>query len=150
MGYALWAIGAIAFCAVVLSVYVRAAALDVAKLHKRHDVTVLADVTAMGSFTGVRASDRSAQEVLDAFVDVATATPNTRVLAGRPADGLVTVVTRSLVLGFPDVTTAWMTDVGGVQALVVHGRLQYGASDLGVNRRRINGWLAQMGLAQTS
>ena len=82
-------------------------------------------------------------EGLAAFDRVARAAPRTRVLAGAPGEGMVTYVSRSLVFGFPDYTTAALDG----DDLVVFGRLRYGQSDLGVNRVRVEGWLAAAGLA---
>ena len=66
------------------------------------------------------------------------ATPRTTHLAGSPEEGMVTYVTRSRLWGFPDYTT--------IEArpgqIVIHGRLRFGASDMGVNRARLEGWMA--------
>ncbi|PVA11798.1 DUF1499 domain-containing protein [Pelagivirga sediminicola] len=65
------------------------------------------------------------------------AEPRTRVLAGSVAEGMVTYVTRSRVFGFPDYTT--VAQRGG--DLVLHARLRYGKSDMGVNKARVERWL---------
>lgn len=67
-------------------------------------------------------------------------TARTVVLAGAPEEGMVTYVTRSRLWGFPDYTT--LEARPGV--IVIHGRLRFGSSDLGVNRARVEGWLAAL------
>ena len=62
------------------------------------------------------------------------AEPRTRKLA----EGVY--ASRSLIWGFPDITHVWSED-GNVH---VSSHLVYGSSDLGVNRRRIEGWLAAL------
>lgn len=72
---------------------------------------------------------------------IARETPRTQVLAGSVAEGRVTYITRSRVFGFPDYTT-----IAGVgDDLVIWARLRFGRSDLGVNKARVEGWLAQVG-----
>lgn len=77
---------------------------------------------------------------LERFHQIASAAPRTSVLAGGPQDGMVTYITRTQVLGFPDYTTAAQDG----DLLKVYARLRFGRSDLGANKERINGWLAAM------
>ncbi|TNF64220.1 MAG: DUF1499 domain-containing protein [Rhodobacteraceae bacterium] len=74
---------------------------------------------------------------LDAII---RATPRSRRLAGSVEEGFVTYVTRSRIMGFPDYTT--LRQEG--DSLQVYGRLRFGRSDLGVNRARVDGWLAEL------
>ncbi|MDR7125322.1 DUF1499 domain-containing protein [Pseudotabrizicola sp. 4114] len=71
---------------------------------------------------------------------VALATPRTTRLAGSVAEGRITYVTRSALWGFPDFTTAEARDDG----LYIHARLRFGREDMGVNAKRLEGWLAAM------
>lgn len=123
-----------------LMAYVRLAPIDVAGVHVTPDAGGPGDYPAEGGFTAVRAISADAGAVLDQARAVALATPRTRLLAGSPAEGIMTFETRSRVMGFPDYTTV---AVAG-DLLTVHGRLRFGRSDLGVNRARIEGWLAQL------
>jgi hypothetical protein len=75
--------------------------------------------------------------MLDAIV---RATPRTRVLAGSVEAGMITYITRSRVMGFPDYTT--VRQAGDM--LEIYGRLRFGRSDLGVNAARIDGWLSRL------
>ncbi|MBJ6373385.1 DUF1499 domain-containing protein [Sedimentitalea arenosa] len=71
---------------------------------------------------------------LDAII---LSTPRTKPLAGTVEEGMVTYVTRSAVMGFPDYTTVRREG----DSLVIHGRARFGRSDLGVNRERVEGWI---------
>ena len=73
---------------------------------------------------------------------IARATPRTTVLAGSVAEGRITYVTRSRLWGFPDYTTVERSG----DRITLFGRLRFGRGDMGVNRARIEGWLAQAGL----
>jgi len=54
-------------------------------------------------------------------------------------------VVRSAILGFPDLVTVQATPHGDDAAtLIIWSRSVYGRSDLGVNRRRIDAWLAAL------
>jgi uncharacterized protein (DUF1499 family) len=80
------------------------------------------------------------EDALARLDEIALETPRTSRLAGSAEDGRVTYVTRSRVFGFPDYTTAEVVD----GQLRVFGRLRFGGSDMGVNRARIESWLAQL------
>lgn len=124
-----------------LMAYVRLAPINAADWHRLPDVTGPGDTTGAGSFVAVRRIAAPADQVLAAVEQAAMATPRTTLLAGNLTEGLMTFQTRSLIWGFPDHTTV------GVQGdlLVISGRLRFGQSDLGVNRARIESWLATLG-----
>jgi len=82
---------------------------------------------------------------LAALDAIARATPRTQVLAGSVAEGRITYVTRSRLVGFPDYTTVEAVPAEGGARLVMHARLRFGQSDFGVNAARVRGWLAQLG-----
>lgn len=82
-------------------------------------------------------SDPGAMTRLDRII---RATPRTTRLAGNPEEGMVTYVTRSRIWGFPDYTTIEARP----GAIVIHGRLRFGSSDMGVNRARVTGWIAAL------
>ncbi|APG47398.1 DUF1499 domain-containing protein [Phaeobacter porticola] len=83
---------------------------------------------------------RSGEDGLARFHIVASNAARTRVLAGSVEDEMVTYVTRTRLLGFPDYTTARQDG----ELLKVYARLRFGRSDLGANNDRINSWIAQM------
>lgn len=75
---------------------------------------------------------------------IAMATPRTERLAGSAAEGRITWVTRSALIGYPDYTTAQVMPGPGVCIL---GRQRFGREDMGVNATRIGGWVqALLGL----
>jgi uncharacterized protein (DUF1499 family) len=104
-------------------------------------VTEPGDTLQVGSFQAVRRVTAPTAEVLTAVKAAAIATPRTRLLAGSVDDGLMTFQTRSQFWGFPDHTTVAVTG----DLLVINGRLRFGRSDFGVNKTRIEGWLAALG-----
>ncbi|AXT25827.1 DUF1499 domain-containing protein [Ruegeria sp. AD91A] len=71
---------------------------------------------------------------------IARATPRTSVLAGSVDEGMITYVTRTKWIGFPDYTTVQQD--GDTQR--IHGRLRFGRRDFGVNKARVDGWLGKM------
>ena len=123
-----------------LMAYVRLAPTDVARWHQIAAVASSGDVMAAGGFIAVRPITADAAHVLAALDANARATPRTRVIAGSVAEGMITYQTRSL-WGFPDHTTVAMQG----DLLVIHARLTFGQSDMGVNRARVRDWLDQLG-----
>ncbi|WP_371059404.1 DUF1499 domain-containing protein [Rhodosalinus sp. 5P4] len=122
-----------------VAAWVRFAPTDVARWHAVPQVDGNEDLPG-----GVKRRVAGAgAEGLAAFDRVARAAPRTRVLAGSPQEGRITYVSRSRVFGFPDYTTVALDG----EDLVVHGRLRFGQSDLGVNKARVDGWLSKAGLA---
>jgi Protein of unknown function (DUF1499) len=93
-----------------------------------------------------RQGDRFAPElsdpvaVLGTLDAIALATPRTERLAGSPQEGRITWITRSLVMGFPDYTTAQILEAPGAPRLCIVGRQRFGAGDGGVNARRVRAW----------
>lgn len=75
---------------------------------------------------------------------IALAEPRTLRIAGSPAEGRMTYVQRSALWGFPDVITAEAIAVDGGATLKLWSRARFGYSDLGVNRARLERWLAAL------
>lgn len=82
-----------------------------------------------------------AEDTLARLDAVALATPRTERLAGSAAEGRITWVTRSALIGFPDYTTAQVMPGPG---LCVFGRQRFGRGDMGVNAARVGGWMQQV------
>jgi hypothetical protein len=128
--------------ALALALYIRLAPLHASVQH-----AVTLPVGQAGQSTGV-GSHTVIMDVADgaAFIslldDIIMATPRTRSVAGKVAEGRVTYVTRSRVMAFPDFTTVAVGPDN--KTLTLHGRLRFGKSDMGVNRARIENWLAQL------
>lgn len=115
--------------------YVRLAPSDPARWHVAREI--LADRDLAG---GVLRRVEAGADGLERLDAVARGWPRTRVLAGSVAEGMITYVTRSAVWGFPDYTTVRQAD----GALEINARLRFGRSDFGVNRKRVEAWLAQI------
>ncbi|MCV6584088.1 MAG: DUF1499 domain-containing protein [Marinibacterium sp.] len=127
----IWILGA----AVVVGLgYIRLAPSDPNDWHVPLSITQDQDLE--GGVERVR-SDVT-RDMLVALDQVILATPRTQRLAGGAEGGHVTYVTRSKLFGFPDYTTFELRD----GTLMVFGRLRFGRSDLGVNRKRVDGWLS--------
>ena len=83
------------------------------------------EVTLEGSAAVAAARVRAAMEAL----------PRTRLIAGSESEGMMTFVTRSRLMGYPDYTTIRLTDGG--TSLAALARSRFGQSDLGVNQGRL-------------
>nr|WP_298969746.1 DUF1499 domain-containing protein [uncultured Roseobacter sp.] len=113
--------------------YVRLSPMDPARWHQPVEMQADQDLSVgtvrvlAGGDALFRAIDRQMR-----------ALPRTQVLAGSMEEGRVTYVTRSAVFGFPDATTVELR----ADEVRIFGRLRFGASDLGVNRKRLEGLIA--------
>lgn len=124
----------VAVLAIVMG-YIRLVPSDPADWHRMPDIAGDADLRN-GAMRVVEAGPAG----LARLADVALATPRTVVLAGSVGEGTITFVTRSRIWGFPDYTTA--AQQGDV--LKIYARQRFGMSDLGVNRARVDGWIADL------
>lgn len=132
MVFILWGIAALV---VAVMLYIRLAPSDPARWHKVPQVSGDADLTHGVKRLVVAGPDGLAR--LDAIIRAA---PRTRVLAGSVGDGMITYVSRTRWMGFPDYTTVLQEG----DLLKIYGRLRFGRSDLGVNKARVDGWLAAL------
>jgi hypothetical protein len=128
-------------CFVGMAAYVRLAPDVVARWHQ--------PLEEMATAAGIVSEPGGARAIvpmadgragLARFAAVAEASPRVRLLAGSVEEGRMTWVVRSVVWGFPDYVTAEAAPGG----LRVWSRLRFGRSDLGVNRARLEDWLAQL------
>jgi uncharacterized protein (DUF1499 family) len=87
-----------------------------------------------------------AARLYDAVRAMAAAQPHTFLAADYAAERQTHWVVRSAVFNFPDLVTAQVSDAGADSStLVLYSRSVYGRSDLGVNRQRLDSWLAALG-----
>lgn len=112
--------------------YVRMAPSDSSRWHRLPDFSEDRDMKH-----GVMRVVHTGPDGLERLHSVARATPRTQVLAGSVKDGMVTYITRTKTIGFPDYTTVQQEG----DRLRIYGRLRFGRSDLGVNRNRVERWL---------
>lgn len=75
------------------------------------------------------------------------ASPTSRRLAGSLDDLHITYVQRTPLMGYPDYISVKAVETGDGSALVIFSRSRFGESDFGVNKSRIDNWLAQIGEA---
>lgn len=77
-----------------------------------------------------------------AFDEVATGDGRVKVLDGSAADGFVTYVQRSVLMGYPDYVSVRFVEVDEARStLALFSRSRYGSSDLGVNEKRVQRWI---------
>ena len=129
---ALWVLVAII---VVGFGYIRLAPSDPSRWHVAPDASADRDMRH-----GVKRVVPGGPDSLARLDAIIRATPRTTVLAGSVDAGRITYVTRTKVVGFPDYTTVEAKD----GQLELYGRLRFGRSDFGVNRNRVDGWLAAL------
>mgnify|MGYP000740084452 CR=1 FL=1 len=115
--------------------YIRLAPADPADWHVAPQAETNQDLQG-----GVLRVVETGPEGLARLDAIARNAPRTSVLAGSVSEGRITYITRTKIIGFPDYTTAQQD--GNV--LRIHGRLRFGRKDFGVNKARVDGWLAQM------
>ena len=73
---------------------------------------------------------------------IALSTPRTTRLAGQ--GDFVTYITRSAAFGFPDYTSLCILPTPTGSQVLIFARSRFGDSDLGVNRARVESWLARL------
>ncbi|NVO55500.1 DUF1499 domain-containing protein [Rhodobacteraceae bacterium B1Z28] len=118
---------------VLMGAYIRLAPSDPGRWH----VAPVGDVDR-NDRGGVLRLVETGPDGLERLDAIARTSPRTRVLTGSVEEGVITYVTRTPVIGFPDYTTVQQDG----DTLRIHGRLRFGRSDFGVNRGRVDGWLA--------
>lgn len=129
---ALWAVVALVVGA---GAYVRLAPSDPARWH-----VALVSTESQNLPGGVLRVVETGPDGLQRLDEIAQTTPRTTVLAGSVSEGMVTYITRTKWIGFPDYTTAQQDG----DTLRIHGRLRFGRKDFGVNRARVDGWLTAL------
>jgi uncharacterized protein (DUF1499 family) len=125
--------------------YVRLVPVDPDRWNVMPNFAAPGDYPETGGFEAIRQITTTPLGMLEAVDRVAMATPRTIRIAGTPEAGLVTYQTRSALWGFPDYTTVSVEEGETGPVLQIHGRLQFGYSDAGVNEARVRAWLAALG-----
>lgn len=85
------------------------------------------------------------EELMRRFDSAAMSDARVVRLAGGPEALFATYVQRSAVMGWPDYVSARAVEVEGGSALAIWSRSRYGYGDMGVNRARVERWLAAAG-----
>lgn len=112
--------------------YVRMAPSDPGRWHDMPEITD--DKTFEN---GVIRVVHTGPDGLKRLHDLALKTPRTTVLAGAVNNGMITFVTRTKMIGFPDYTTVRQSG----DTLEIYARLRFGRSDFGVNKIRVETWI---------
>lgn len=102
---------------------------------KRWHTDVTADVDK--DFTG------GAVRIVDVdliAIDAVIRKIGAKVLSGSVDSGHITYISRSRIMGFPDYITVQKFN----GKLRIYSRSRFGQLDLGVNKRRVEGWLLQL------
>ncbi|NSX55501.1 DUF1499 domain-containing protein [Parasulfitobacter algicola] len=127
--------------------YIRFAPSEEAKWHTSSYPMVPGDHASEGGFAKVMFIDAAPQDALVEMDRIIMETPRTTRLAGTTDQGMVTYVTRSLLMGFPDYTTVEAQTVAEGTILIINSRLRFGQSDMGVNQKRLMGWMQDFNLS---
>lgn len=90
--------------------------------------------------------DETPEAVLARLDAAAMAEPGVTRLAGSVETGRVTYVQRTRLMGYPDAISVFAVPEGEGARLSLYSRSRYGHSDLGVNKARVERWLAALGL----
>lgn len=133
----------------VLAAYIRLAPSDPARWHIALPEQGPADCTLHPSEGAARFScllPEAPETALARLDAIALATPRTTRLAGSPATGRITWITRTALWGFPDYTTAQATVTPQGTRLDLYARLRFGGGDMGVNAARLADWTGRLGL----
>lgn len=86
--------------------------------------------------------EMSAADAATKLVVIAQDTPRTALLAGQ---GLHTTwITRTAIMGYPDYTSVMIAPTATGCTISIYARARFGQSDFGVNRARVESWLAQL------
>lgn len=118
-------------CVVGVMAYIRLAPTEAARWHV--PVAALEDADQAGGVIRIIRGDLAA-------LDQVIRRSGAQIVAGDLDSGHITYVSRTKWMGFPDYTTV---QVDG-DVIKLWGRLRFGQSDIGVNKRRVEGWIAQL------
>ena len=119
--------------AIPLLAYIRLAPSDPSKWHTPITATDNKSLKG-GAIRVIPATDGALERIHEAAKNL----DRTTVLAGSPAEGRVTYVTRTRTIGFPDYTTVERDG----DVIKMFARLRFGRSDLGVNAARLKRLIA--------
>ncbi len=75
-------------------------------------------------------------------LDAAAKADGAERIAGDVAEGFVTYVVRSRIMGYPDAVSIRLHPEGDMTRIDIFSRSRFGTSDLGVNEGRVARWIA--------
>lgn len=144
-----WGLGLAAVAVIGFAGWVRLAPVDAARWHKVAYPSGMGHVPSAGGhiWRGEVTGDGAA--TLARLDRIIRDTPRSRLIAGAVGERMVSYEIRSPLWGFPDYVTLslgeGLIEDGSVRYVEIYSRLRFGTSDLGVNRGRIERWLAALG-----
>lgn len=121
---------------VALTAYVRSVEVDMTQFH----VTLEFDQPSTGSNFAARLIQPSSQEQFDRLITLIEASPRITILNADTEQNHLTYVTRTALVGFPDVITVSLEG----DILRILSRAYFGPYDYGVNTKRVDAWLASL------
>lgn len=125
-----------------VAIYVRVAPLDVAEWHIDPETVTPPGSPNFALLAGPTAPQVDAVPLVVAGrIGAVAEADGATVLAGSVAEGFVTYVVRSRIMGFPDVVSIRLDPHDGGTRLNIFSRARFGYSDLGVNTVRVQRWL---------
>ena len=133
MKWVITGLGILAVLAAGLAIWARVAPSDPARWHAMPGAVTDRDMEG-GAMRVVGAGEDGLSR-LDAIIRAA---PRTSVLTGSVDKGMITYIARSRLFGFPDYVTVRQAG----KQIEIYSRLRFGRSDLGVNAKRLDHWLA--------
>ena len=86
----------------------------------------------------------SKDTLADRLRAVALAEPRTRLVAEFPDLDQSVFEQRSRVFGFPDIIRIQIVTMSGGVSAILYSRSRFGGWDMGVNRKRLQRWLARL------
>ena len=127
--YLIWIV---AFVGLTFLAYVRLAPSDEKIWHVEPKVT--ADKTFGNGATRLITVGKDGLRRMDTLI---ASDPRSQRLAGSVKQGMVTYVTRSRMMGYPDYTTMMQSG----EDLLIYARSRFGRKDFGVNAARVDRWI---------
>jgi hypothetical protein len=83
----------------------------------------------------------AAPDVVAARIDGIATEEGAQLIGGSPAEGHMTYVARSRIMGFPDAISIRVLPVGEGTRVEIFSRARFGYSDMGVNAARVERWI---------
>jgi hypothetical protein len=127
-----------------VAIYMRVVPVTASLWHVPSDPSGIGHISTPNGHTWRGTQTADGTRDMARFDAIIRQTPRTQAIAGSVQEGMITYITRSRWWQFPDFTTLERNvDLveGGAPVISVHSRAQFGASDLGVNQRRLREWL---------
>lgn len=129
---------------IAASIWFRSAAMPAEDWH-----VLPSDVTPPASPNyELRAGDRAPvfdvpPDVMAARIDAVATAEGAEMIGGSLAEGHMTYVARSRLMGFPDAISVRLTPVAAGTRVEIYSRSRFGYSDMGVNGARVERWITR-------